>query len=333
MSNPKLIAALMAIMLLLTAGVCTLGNTDAQASTDDTEANEVDSYYYDGTNAHVVKTLDISGTISSGLEYDRIICEISTIPFSDSGHVLLTMMYGDRVISTEEYDVRASSEGRLQYNSGTGWNTAPLSTDIRPNFVPVILGLLAPGVVEAILALLGISAIAISLNELLEELDKKDKEEGNTAERTTTELPGDITIILYDGVPSIVHYDGQASNVYEFEDSILRSLETGLYYPVFKVESNNLAICPIPLDSSVAAEILRLNSPDYHTYTPLKLHASNITYLVYDTGWSYYHTPNIDCYDLYLHYHIVNAATNEVSESMSFYGLVGGAEWEPDEED
>lgn len=302
------------------------------ALTNDVNAEHVDSYY-DGDKTHSFKRLIKTGTINGVSEYNTITIELIQSPFEEECTAVISFYYDDDLLLSTQYVVKLNNQNKLEYKNQHNWDEITSNNEIAPTFIPVFVAILAPGVANAIIALIVGTTVAITLNELLKQLDQKEKEEGNTAIRTTENLPGDITIILYDGVPSIMYCSGKAANMYHLENEILSSLKDGYnYYFVYQYDSSNLVICPLPLDLDLASSILKLNSERYNIWSTTSFYAQLPPTCASKNG--IYVLPPLNCmYDDYYfrHYHYKEVFDGEYSKSVSFYGFIFGENWVPED--
>ena len=189
----------------------------------------------------------------------------------------------------------------------------------------LLASILNPGTIATIAALLGYYIAYISYDELKQSFDDMidDLFPDETTEPITSEytLPGDVTIFLIDGVPTIVHWEetNEASYFLDFETEVRSQLDDDSYHLVCKID-DVMVISPIAFDVNTAEDIIDEDSPIYHIWT---LYSYNAINLVNDAECHMFPFEIIACDVHYAHWHNCEYSLGVYyySNSMAFFGL------------
>lgn len=324
--------ALMVSMMMLPSSL-----TDAVIPGDDTLPQDNDSAgrYYDGQFLHITYSIHSAGTTPIGGTYDSIVYELVIDPITRLGDMTASAMNGGAISYQDIFDIRISSIGEVFYDNGGHWISVstgiPDPNMVNPDFVfiaatPWLISLISTALAGGIAA----TIVAYTAYEFYNYLKDKNESEGNSDISVTyDEIIDGLTVYYQDGVATHVHYESAGVELELFENAVVRTLDPWAYYPVMYVEDTYL-IAPIVINVSKATELMSLDSELYHLWTATpdwaQIPANNMYGL---TGYSI-HGTGLECGVTFGHFHGIDSDEG-ISNSMSFYGLVGGDEWSPED--
>lgn len=339
MNRHSLIAIFAASAMLIATLPVMMNGVDAEDQ-DWADPLEVDGLMYDESKRYVTKQMDVTGMFIDGTTFDNILLTIITDADKiqpEAGVLKVTARLGTQVVFEDSTEIILEDDGSLYILEESGL------MKLEPNVVqPLFLPALAAGIVAilsaflttetvvALAAILGAALVTITLQDLRESVSDAVREQfpNENPESITSEykLPGDITIIAIDEVPTMMHYGetNQAANLQAFETATMSQLDSESYYLVCKID-DAMTISPVPFDRNVAEDIIDEDSPLYHVWTLSAYAAMDIV----DTAECHMFPFEItSCNVHYGHWHDYDyeLGVYYYSNSMAFFGLYYNAQ-------
>ena len=311
----KLVTFSVAIMIC--AVTFAVPNADAEVE----EIEKFDSYYIEGDYSYVGKVVYCEGVTEDGYSFDTL--EYVIVKSLDSGDSFIEVnAFNDGVLVFEDQCNIRVDNGTLSLKEESDWvdlNYSGASTYAWPiigAIASIILTYLTAQEVAAIAAIFVTGVIAITYEDFRDSITEHVNEVEPEAECVSVSLTERITVMEIDGVPTAVHNGDtdEAAYFVDFELSTLQSMDPDEFYLVCKLR-DELMIAPVPMGRGHASTIIDLNSPLYHTWTPLLENASRVVGNANLHVLPYYE----ECGVWFPHWH--PAIGNDFLNSMSFCGF------------
>lgn len=282
------VCTLIVAFLLVIPAISTPADADSQITPEKMD----EFFYYDGSK-YISKTIYTSGLTDSGLSYNKIKYTLVIESGSQNGIITIELYADENLIESTVTDIQLSN-GILSIRDKLDWvqiYPKPANETYMTNAIAAaiaaIAGLTGPQIVALILALGIVGVVSISYDDLINTIQEKIKSffgSDSEIEITEKQFPNDITVILYNGVPTIVHNNETdlAAEFIDFETKTLKDLDLHKFFLISILEDDDgeehYAIAPVPLDTHTAERILSEDPLWFHVWTPLATDAIKIVF-------------------------------------------------------
>ena len=313
------------VLLLLAIPFGAINLTEVDAETNDT----IESYYYDGEYVYIVETVKMGEptklyTENGEKTYTEVRTTYKTSPEEPKSLVGLSYYNGNIFVASEDRELRISEseDDRLEQNVDGDWVPIYSDEEPMPNAVPVIVLIVAEKLVKALIKKVAKIVIRTAIENI------KNPNSIGDLPPYEDKITEDISILrsAYHSVPLMFYVDGYATPVLEFNDETLKNLEPFYFYFVLGntlSPSDLKGICPVGLSSSIARELMLMNSQMYNVYSPTADMSETLCRNLGE-GMTWHEGDGCTTYG-HVHFEI----NGSMSYSRAYYGLDNEKAWEP----